>query len=233
MIFAVILSGGTGTRIGEKIPKQFIKINNKPILSYCIKQFCEISEFDKIIITSPQEYMDETNELVQKYFPNDDRLIAIQGGETRQDTLMNSIEYIKKYESITNENILINHDGARIFVSKKLIKDCIKYTKKYGAASPIIPSTDVIIKKEKDTVSEMPNRYDLVHVQTPQGFYINEYCELFDKLTNDEIESVHEIIRVYFLNNKPIYLFEGDKSNFKITHPIDIDIGKSLMNKGD
>ena len=59
MIFAVILSGGTGTRIGKKIPKQFIKINNKPILSYCIKQFCEISEFDKIIITSPQEYMDE------------------------------------------------------------------------------------------------------------------------------------------------------------------------------
>lgn len=229
MIYAVILSGGTGTRIGKGIPKQFIKIQDKPILTYCIKQFCEVDEFDKIIVTSPVKYMDETKKLIKSYFPNEPRLIVIPGGKTRQDTLMNSIAHIEKYGDKTEDNIVINHDGARIFVSTKLIKDCIKYTKKYGAASPIIPSTDVIVEKKGDKVHKMPNRYDLVHVQTPQGFYIKEYSNLYNELTDDEIESVHEIIRVYYLKNKQIYLFEGDKGNFKVTHPIDIKIAESII----
>ena len=228
MVYAVLLSGGRGNRMGKDIPKQFIKINNKPLLAYCIEKFTKIDEFKNIIISSPEDYLNKTKKLVEEYFPHENRIKVIIGGETRQDTLMNSLKYINKIKK-NKKAIVINHDAARIFVSEDLIKNCIKYTKKYGASSPIIHSTDVIIKTNKNKVTEIPNRYDLFHVQTPQGFEINEYVDLYQKLSQKEINSVHEIIRVYYLKNKEIHLFKGEKSNFKITTPIDVKIAKAII----
>ena len=228
MVYAVLLSGGIGNRMNAGIPKQFIEINKKPLLAYCIEKFTPVNEFKKIIISSPKEYINKTKELVEEFFPDENRIDVIEGGKTRQDTLMKSTYYINNIKTSTNA-IVINHDAARIFVSTSMIKDCIEFTKKYGASSPVIPSTDVIVKTKDNKVTEMPNRYDLFHVQTPQGFEINEYLELFNDLTDEEIESVHEIIRVYHLRNKDVHLFNGEKSNFKITNPIDIEIAKSIL----
>lgn len=116
MVFAVLLSGGIGTRTGYDIPKQFIKINNKPLLAYCIEKFVIFEEFKKIIVSSPEEYLDETKELIDDYFPNEERIVVILGGETRQDTLMNSINYVNEINDC-EDAIVINHDAARIFVS--------------------------------------------------------------------------------------------------------------------
>lgn len=175
MVYAVLLSGGIGSRTGLDIPKQFFKINNKPLLAYSIDKFIPVKEFKRIIVSSPKEYIEETNELVNSFFPNENRLVVIEGGETRQDTLMNSIGYIKDIDD--SNPIVINHDAARIFVSTEQIRECIKWTRGYGAASPMIPSIDVIVEMKNNSVSNMPNRYDLVHIQTPQGFKLNEYLD--------------------------------------------------------
>lgn len=228
IIYAVLLSGGLGTRVGYDIPKQFININNKPILSYCIEKFIEINSFEKIIVSSPKNYFQETIDLVDKYFPNNDRIIVIFGGKTRQDTLMNSLDYIKMIDD-SEDIIVVNHDAARIFVSQDQIIKCINYTKKFGSSSPIIPSTDVIIETNGELVENMPNRYDMVHVQTPQGFKLNEYLQLYNNLSQEDVENIHEIVKVYYLNNKFIKLFDGEKSNFKITNPIDIKIAESIL----
>ena len=214
--------------MGYDIPKQFININNKPILSYCIEKFVELGEFKKIIVSSPKNYLKKTEEIVSEYFPDITNIVVILGGETRQDTLMNSLKYIKMIDD-SEDLIIINHDAARIFVSPNQIKKCILYTKKFGCSSPIIPSTDVIIETNGDSVKNMPNRYDLFHVQTPQGFKLNEYLNLFNNLSSEEVENVHEIVKVYYLNKKFIKLFNGEKSNFKITNPIDIKIAKSIL----
>ena len=229
MTSAVLLSGGIGTRTGLDIPKQFFKINNKPLLVYSIDKFIPVKEFKKIVVSSPKEYIEKTTELVNSFFPNDDRIVVIEGGKTRQDTLMNSVNYIK---SIDDSNpIVINHDAARIFVSTEHIRECIKWTNEYGAASPMIPSTDVIVEMKNNSVSNMPNTYDLVHIQTPQGFKLNEYIDLFNDLTEDEVERVHEIVSVYFMKNKDIYLFDGEKSNFKVTDITDIELAKFILTK--
>lgn len=231
IIYGVLLSGGLGTRMKLEIPKQFIKINNKPILAHCIEKFINVNSFKKIIVSSPNDYLKQTKELVNTYFPNNEKIVVIVGGKTRQETLMASLKYIKKIDQSTDITI-INHDAARIFVSEDLIKKCIDYTDKFGSSSPIIPSTDVIIETNGDLVEKIPNRYDLFHVQTPQGFKLNEYLELINKLSEKEIEHIHEIIKVYHLNNKFIKLFDGEKSNFKITTPIDIKIAETLLKEG-
>lgn len=227
MVYAILLSGGIGSRTGFDIPKQFISINNKPLLVHCIEKFIKVSEFKKIIVSSPKDFLIETKKLTNNFFPNEERLVVIEGGHTRQDTLIKSIEFINKM--IDDDACIICHDAARIFVSINQIESCIKYTKEYGAASPVIPTTDVIIETENNHVSRMPNRYDMVHVQTPQGFYMNEYIKLYNNLNSEDSLSVHEIIRVYYLSKKNVFLFEGEKINFKITNAIDIEIAKNIL----
>ena len=123
MFFAAILAGGIGTRLDVGVPKQFYEINGKPLLAYCIEPFTEVDMLDRIIVSSPKDYMDRTHDLVDEYF-DDDRIAVIEGGETRNGTILNSIYYA--LENGADENsVLTTHDGARIFVTPKLIEDSL------------------------------------------------------------------------------------------------------------
>ena len=228
MIFAAILAGGIGTRLDADLPKQFYKINNKPLVIYCIEPFLKIDEIDKIIVYSPKQYCKYTQELIDEYFDSD-KLVVIEGGITRNDTILNSIDYAIK-NGATSDSIMITHDGARIFVSPELIKNSIKYAHEYGAASPVVPAVDVIFQsKEKGKLTKIPERKYLFHSQTPQTFNINEFMEIYNDLTDDEIKLLNEAMMLFYLRDKEVYLFEGDSSNFKITRPFDIEIAKFIL----
>lgn len=230
MIFAAILAGGMGTRLNVGIPKQFFEINGKPLLIYCIEPFIRVNELDRIIISSPKEYINKTNDLIKRYF-DDKRIAVIEGGETRNDTILNSIDYAIKNGG-DSESIMITHDGARIFVSSNLIKDSIKYAKEFGAASPVIPATDVIFQsKEKGKLDKIPERKFLFHAQTPQSFKITKFLDIYSDLSNEEIELLDEAMALFYLRDYDVYLFEGESSNFKITRPFDIEIAKVMLNK--
>ncbi len=229
MIFAAILAGGIGNRLNVGIPKQFFKINDKPLLYYCINQFLKVENIDKIIVSSPKDYLNETRNLVNDYF-DDEKLVVIEGGKTRNDTILNSIDYAMKNGADEN-SIMITHDGARIFVSPKMIDESIRYAQEYGAASPAIPATDVIFQtKEAGKLMDIPERKYLCHAQTPQSFKIGEFIKIYDDLTDDEIKLLDEAMALFHLRKKEVYLFEGDPSNFKITRPFDIKIAESILN---
>lgn len=228
MVYAILLAGGIGRRTGLNIPKQFFQIKNKPFLAYCIDKFVPIKEFKKIVVSSPKEYMDETKKIIETFFPDEDRLVVIEGGETRHDTLTNSVNFLNEIAD-SKDCIVIKHAAARIFVSTDLIRKCIDYTKKYGAAGPIIQSTDFMIEAVDNKVINIPIRSHMVHVQTPQGFKLDEYLETVNDLTPEELENVHDLISAYYLRDKNVYLFDGDKSNFKITTPVDVEVAKSFL----
>lgn len=228
MIFAAILAGGIGTRLDVGVPKQFFKINDKPLLAYCIEPFLKVKELDKIIVSSPKQCLNKTEELIEEYF-DDERLVVIEGGKTRNDTILNSIDYAMD-NGADNDSVMVTHDGARIFVSPKLIKDSIKYASEFGAASPVIPATDVIFQsKESSQLTKVPERKYLFHAQTPQSFNIKKFINIYDDLTEEEIGLLDEAMMLFYLRDEDVYLFKGDASNFKITHPFDITISKSIL----
>ena len=121
MIFAAVLAGGIGSRMGLTHPKQFELVNNKPILIYSVEQFLKVDKIEKVIVSSPKSHIATTKKIIKKFIDDTDRIAIIEGGITRNDTILNSIEYVKSNYSY-EDPILITHDAARIFVTTKLIK---------------------------------------------------------------------------------------------------------------
>ena len=165
---------------------------------------------------------------MDQYFPENDKIVVIEGGLTRNGTILNSINYMKE-ENAEKDSILVTHDASRIFVTEKLIEDSIRYAIEVGAASPVIPATDVIFEsKEEGKLTDIPLRKYLCHSQTPQSFNIDLFLEIYEDLTEEEIDKLDEAMMLFFLRDKEVKLFEGEQNNFKITRPFDIIVAEAL-----
>ena len=232
MIFAAILAGGIGTRMETQTPKQFELVADKPILIHSIEKFLKVYEIDKIIVSSPKEYINNTISIIDEYVGENERIAVIEGGITRNDTILNSIDYAK--ENSDGEAILITHDAARIFVSPELIKKSIDALEGNDASCPVINAVDVIFEtKEAGKITDIPLRKYLVHAQTPQAFKINRFLEIYETLSAEEISKLDEAMALFFFGNGKVSLFEGERSNFKITYPIDLEIAEVYLRHQD
>ena len=215
MICAAMLAGGIGSRLKQKKPKQFVNIDNKPILVHSVEKFLKVKEFDKVIVSSPKECITKTKELMDKFFPQNDKIVIIEGGSTRNQTILNSIQYMKN-QNCEEDSILVTHDASRIFVSEKMIEDSIKYAIEVGAA-------------REGQLTDIPLRKYLVHAQTPQSFNIDNFLEIYADLSEDEINKLDEAMMLFYLRNADVKLFPGDQANFKITYPFDIILAESIF----
>ena len=231
LIFATILAGGTGTRMGEtEKPKQFLLLGEKPILIHTIEKFALNPKFDKIIILTPKEWINYTEDLVNKHVVNKENIIIVESGSTRLETLTNAINHILDNFENDDDNIIVTHDAVRPFVTSRIIEDNIKYAEKYGACDTVIPTTDTIVKSEDNKViSEIPNRAHMYQGQTPQSFNLNKLNDLLNQLTDEEKEILTDAAKIFTLKGEDVYLVKGEVSNFKITYPYDIKLANSII----
>ena len=222
MISAIILAGGRGKRMGAKVSKQYIELNGKPILYYTLKKFSSCKDIDKIFLVLPKDEIEYCKkEVIDKYLLKVDCIV--EGGEERQDSVFNALE------KIDNSEIVLIHDGARPFVSEKIIKEGIKYAHLYGAAAPGVTPKDTIKIKDKSGFSiETPNRQDLIAIQTPQVFKFNLIKECHRKVKEDKLIVTDDTMVVEAYDNK-VYLYEGDYTNIKVTTPEDLLVAERLV----
>ena len=144
MIFGVVLAGGIGSRMGNvDKPKQYLLVGDKPILIHTLERFYIESEFEKIIVLCPAEWVSHTKNLIRKYMVDSSRVVVLQGGETRNETIMNSIRYIEENYGLTDDTIVVTHDSVRPFVTQRIIEENIKYAKKYGACDTAVKATEI------------------------------------------------------------------------------------------
>ena len=143
MNIALIVAGGTGNRMGLDIPKQFVLVNNKPILIYTIEAFLKHPQIDDIYLVIHQDYLDEVNGWIKTYNLNKVKAV-IKGGETRQISVFNGLKEMKK-NGIKDDDIILIHDAARPLVNSTIISNNISTCQKYGAAVTSLGATDTIL----------------------------------------------------------------------------------------
>lgn len=231
MVYAVILAGGVGARMGSTdMPKQFLKIKDKPIIAYTVEKFLMTSQFEKIIVLTPEKWIDHTKEILDRYIGKNDKIVITQGGSTRNETIMNSISYIEKNYTLDDDTIIVTHDSVRPFVTHRIIKDNIEFADKYGACDTVIPATDTIVESiDSKVLSSIPNRNMMYQGQTPQSFKAKALRDIYQSLTDEEKDILTDAAKILVLKGKPVYLVEGETFNIKITYPYDLKIAKSLL----
>ena len=146
-IYGVVLAGGQGTRMGNvEKPKQFMEVGGKPIIIHTLEKFAVNPQFERIIVLSPRQWMKYTQDIVKKYIPLWERIDVIEGGNSRNETVMNSIRYIEEKYGLDDDTIIVTHDSVRPFVTHRILEENIRCAKEYGACDTVIPATDTIVE---------------------------------------------------------------------------------------
>ena len=231
MIFAAILAGGMGSRMGgTDTPKQFLTLGNKPVIIHTIEKFVINENIDKTIVLIPKNFINHTKDLINQYIPNNEDIILVEGGKTRNDTLMNSINYIEKNFGIDNDSIILTHDSVRPFVTHRIIKDNIDAAKKYGACDTVIPATDTIVESiNGETIESIPVRDYYYQGQTPQSFNIRKLFNLITSLTEAETNILTDACKIFTLKDEHVHLVKGEVTNIKITYPYDLKLANTIL----
>lgn len=232
MIFAVILAGGTGSRMGSTdMPKQFLEIKGKPILNHTIEKFLPNPRFERIIVLSPKAWIGHTGEIIRKHTGNNDRIAVIQGGVTRNETIMNAINYIEKEYGLDDDTVIVTHDSVRPFVTHRIINENIKTALSCGACDTVIPATDTIVEGDGDAITAIPDRRRMYQGQTPQSFRAKLLRDAYNSLSDDEKEILTDAAKILVMKGVKVKLVQGETFNIKITYPYDLKIARSLLDE--
>ena len=224
MISAIILAGGKGKRMGSAISKQFIDIKGKPIIYYTLKKFSENKKIDNIIVVLPEDEVKYFKENILKKYELRINKIVI-GGKERQDSVYNALKSLKN----SSTDIVFIHDGARPFISERIINEGIKFAEIYGAAAPgVMPKDTIKVKNEKNFSVDTPNRANLVSIQTPQVFKFDEILECHEKIRYNG-EMVTDDTMVVEKYGYSVYLYDGEYTNIKVTTPEDLILAERLI----
>lgn len=229
--YVIIVAGGKGVRMGGDIPKQFMLLENRPVLMHTIQAFYDYDSAIRIFLVLPHAQKAHWETLCDEYdFPVPHQIVS--GGETRFHSVRNGLAAIERLlpaGSLSGKNALIGvHDGVRPLVNRELIGNLYARAKSDGAAFPAVPVTDSIRKLTDDLATTVPadrSRYFLV--QTPQVFkaeiLFEAYRQTFEPRFTDDV-SVVETLGICH----PIPV-EGSRENIKITTPTDLRIAQALV----
>lgn len=216
MVSSIIVAAGSGKRMGKSINKVFLDLNGYPVLYYSIKAFQDHPEVDEIIIVLKEtEWATFEQDFSRYHFTKVKQVVP--GGSERMNSVRNGLEAL----SPESEIVLI-HDGARPFVTSRLISDAIRYALAYGAAAPaVIPKDTIKLVGDDSFIKQELPRQALRAVQTPQAFKTRQFKELMTQaITSGNFFT--DDTSVFFEAGHPVYLYLGETDNLKITTAEDL-----------
>ena len=227
-VSVIIAAAGMSNRMGSKINKQFIAIDNKPILAHTLEKFEESKYIDEIILVSKEEEVEYCRKEIVKKYGFKKVTNIVRGGKERQDSIYNGLLALNE-----NTDIVLTHDGARPFVRKEHIKDGIIGVIEHGACVIGVPVKDTIkVINDKEVVHHTPKRSLLWAAQTPQCFWANLIKKGYEYAMNEGIVATDDSSLVEKMGYD-IKMIMGSYDNIKITTPEDLIIAESLSKDKD
>jgi 2-C-methyl-D-erythritol 4-phosphate cytidylyltransferase len=221
-IYAVIVAGGQGTRMGMALPKQFLQLGGKPILYHTLASFARALPQAHIILVLPEQDVSKL-QMVLQHFSDRIDMTVVTGGSTRFESVKKGLQNIPK------ESVILVHDGVRPFVSDTLIHRCINAALQHGAAIPSLPVVDSVRILGNDDQFSPVDRNKLRVIQTPQAFLGEILLPAFEQ--DYHIDFTDEATVVESMQHK-VWLVEGERNNIKITTPEDLHLAESIIAQG-
>lgn len=227
MNIALIIAGGSGNRMHQDIPKQFLTVNERPVIIYTLEAFERHPEIDAIAVVCIEGW-EQVLWAYAKQFNITKLRYVIPGGENGQASIRNGVYELEKYFS--EDDIVLIHDAIRPMVSAEIISDCIRITARYGNAITVIPCAEAMMQTEDGVIStgSYP-RGKLKRTQTPQGFRIGNICDLHRRALEQGITNSVASCTLVIEMGEQVYFSVGSEKNIKLTTIDDIDIFKALL----
>ena len=217
---AIIAAAGNGTRMKSETAKQFILIDETPVLAITLTAFEKASEIDEIIIVTRETDIDAVKNLAEKF--NISKLSSvICGGETRQESISNALEAVKG-------DIVLIHDGARPFVTQKQINEVAASLYINDAAALGIPVTDTIKSVDGDIITGTIDRSTLVSIQTPQGFKTEIIKKAHSVAKTNGLSATDDCALCEHMGIK-VKVVTGSPANIKLTTPDDLMFADGIL----
>lgn len=222
MTIAVLLSGGTGSRLGEDTPKQYLEVGGMPMISYCIRTLSEHPGIDGIQIVAAEEWQEKLRLWINEADANRKFRGFSLPGETRQLSILNGLRGVRTYAS--EEAAVLIHDAARPLLSVELISECLAALGGHDGVLPVLPMKDTVYYSEDGKqVSRLLNRSELYAGQAPEAFVLGRYLKANEQLLPTEILKINGSTEPAVLAGLDVVMIPGDEGNFKVTTKADLE----------
>lgn len=242
---AILLSGGVGSRIRSDVPKQYIRIGGRMLITYALKTLAEASAIDKMLIVAEHEWREIIlTDAVKNQIPGDKIIGFAAPGFNRQESVLNGMKELLRHiapealdsadkggewKNVAEDDTVFIHDAARPLLSQKQVQDCFAALPGHDGVMPVLPMKDTVyLSRDGKTVSELLERKRIFAGQAPELFCLKKYYYANIALMPDQIASINGSSEPAILAGMNIAMIAGDEKNFKITTQEDLERFDSL-----
>lgn len=224
---AIILAGGVGSRMGADRPKQFLQVQGKPVIAYCLHTFERHPEIDAMILVVAEEWRDYTLRWLKREHITKFKGFA-QPGATRQHSILNGL---KGAQTFTPEDgYVVIHDAARPLVDGAIITNCLEASRQADGALPVVPVKDTIYQsKDGTSIDRLLKRSELYAGQSPESFRFGPYLSIHNQASEEEIRATAGSSEIAHRHGMCIRLVAGSERNFKITTAEDLETFAAIL----
>ncbi|MCF0127915.1 MAG: 2-C-methyl-D-erythritol 4-phosphate cytidylyltransferase [Pseudobutyrivibrio sp.] len=230
MNIALILSGGTGSRLGGNVPKQYVELNGRAVISYCLNTVLEMAEIDAVVIVAASQWQDYIKDQIKDLPDSGISVSFAEPGDTRQLSILNGLREMSTFSQ--SEDKVIIHDAARPLVSANLIRELLEVLDEHEAVMPVLPMKDTVYLGKEGRIEAMLERKHVLAGQAPEGFLFGKYIKACESLLPDEILRINGSTEPALLAGMDVVYIDGEESNFKITTPADFKRFKAIIEGG-
>ena len=222
MNIAIVLAGGTGSRLGGDLPKQYLTVNEKPILAFSLETLNAHPAIDHIVIVANAEWEGYILEILDRYGIKKFAGFA-PAGQSRQHSVLNGMTVAKSLDGVDDTTLVAIHDAARPNVSARMIGESLQL-QGYDATLAVIPIPDTVYYSDDGVqVSQVLNRDKLYAGQSPETFLLNKFYKAHENLSDDELCAVRGTAQLAYAQGLSVRLYPGEQSNYKITTMLDLE----------
>ncbi len=230
MAVALILAGGSGTRLGADIPKQYIEVYGRCVISYCIERLSCHEKIDRIQIVAQAQWHEKIKECLEAYDKNGKFRGFSVPGRNRQLSIYNGLSDMKEY--VDNLDVVLVHDAARPLLSEQMITNCLEAIRGYDGVVPVLPMKDTVYQSaDGKKISALVKRSEIFSGQAPEAFRFGVYYEANRRLLPDTILTINGSTEPAVMAGLDMIMIAGDEDNFKITTKEDLERFRELIKR--